>query len=158
MSAASLVYGYVRSSIDRPETRLREEPRFSASLDLVALPTAVNVARMFISDTLNRWHALCVEDHMEAVAAELVTLAVEATKPDDGTSWNDLTELNPITLRMFGYQRHIVFEVTDVHPEALRRPENLQQDSGLHLVDALANRWGSSMEPRGRVIWAELAV
>lgn len=140
--------------------RMREEPRFSASLDLVALPTAVNVARMFVSNTLNHWHALFIEEHMEAVAVELVTLAVEATKPDEGTSWNDLTELNPIALRLFGYQRHIVFAVTDVHTEALHLSEDgyLPPGSGLGLVDALASRWGSSIEPQGRVTWAELSV
>jgi hypothetical protein len=139
---------------------MRKEPLFSASLDLVALPTAVNVARMLISNTLNHWHALFIEEYMQAVAVELVTLAVEATKPDEGTSWNDITELNPITLRMLGYRRHIVFEVTDVHPEALQLPEEgyLPDDSGLGLVDALTNRWGSSIEPRGRVTWAEPAV
>ncbi|MEV6908330.1 hypothetical protein [Amycolatopsis sp. NPDC051071] len=73
---------------------MREEPRFHASLDLVALPTAVPVARMFIADTLHRWHALFIEEHMEAVAAELVSLAVAATGPAAGTSWSDLTELN----------------------------------------------------------------
>jgi hypothetical protein len=47
-----------------------KSPRFSASLDLVALPTAVNVARMFISNTLNRWHALFIEEYMTAVAVD----------------------------------------------------------------------------------------
>jgi hypothetical protein len=95
---------------------------------------------------------------MEAVAVELVSLSVEATRSDEDTSWSDITELNPITLRLLGYQRHIVFEVTDAHPEALEHPEDgvLPEDSGL--VDALANRWGSFVAPRGRVIWVELAV
>jgi hypothetical protein len=53
---------------------------------------------------------------MEAVAVELVTLSVEATKPREGTSWQSITELNPIKLRLLGYQRHIVFEVTDAPP------------------------------------------
>jgi hypothetical protein len=115
---------------------------------------------MFIADTLRRWHALFIEEHMEAVAVELVSLAVEATRPADDTSWSNITELNPITLRLLGYQRHIVFEVTDAHHEALELTENaeLPEDSGIGLVDALANRWGSFVSPRGRVIWAELAV
>jgi hypothetical protein len=140
--------------------RIREEPRFLDSLDLVALPTAVAVARLFVADTLRRWHALFIEDHMEAVAVELVSFSVEATRPAEATSWSDVTELNPITLRMLGYQRHIVFEVTDAHPGALEHPEDvvLPEDSGLGLVDALASRWGSVLAPRGRVIWAELAV
>lgn len=139
---------------------MREEPRFVDVLDLVALPTAVSVARMFIADTLRRWHALFIEHHMEAVAVELVTLSVEATSPAEGTSWTAITELNPITLRMLGYQRHIVFEVSDAHNKALELSENteLPEYSGLGLVDALAHRWGSSVTPRGRVTWAEIAV
>jgi hypothetical protein len=141
-------------------SRMREEPRFLDSLDLVALPTAVPVARMFIADTLRRWHALFIEEHTEVVAVELVSLSVEATRPNEDMTWSDITGLNPITLRLLGYQRHIVFEVTDAHPKPLEQPEDvmLPEDSGLSLVDALASRWGSFMAPRGRVIWAELAV
>jgi hypothetical protein len=158
MTALAQVGGELLVQAEVP--RMREKPRFLDSLDLVALPTAVPVARMFIADTLRRWHALFIEDHMEAVAVELVSLSVEATRPDEDTSWSDITELNPITLRLLGYQRHIVFEVTDAHPEALEQPDDvvLPEDSGLGLVDALANRWGSFVAPRGRVIWAELAV
>jgi hypothetical protein len=139
---------------------MREDPRFVDTLDLVALPTAVAVARLFIADTLHRWDALFIEEHMETVGVELVTLSVEATKPREGTSWQGITELRPIKLRMLGYQRHIVFEVTDAGAEALALPVDRYADesSGLGLVDVLANRWGSSMTPRGRVNWAELAV
>jgi hypothetical protein len=55
--------------------RMREAPRFLDALDLVALPPAVSVARMFIADTLRRWHALFIEDYMNAVAVELVSLS-----------------------------------------------------------------------------------
>ncbi|MFD1045682.1 ATP-binding protein [Kibdelosporangium lantanae] len=137
-----------------------EEPRFLASLDLVALPTAVSVARMFISETLNRWRVFFIEDDVVAVGVELVTSAVEATKPDVNTSWNDLTEINPIRLRLLGYRRHIVFEVTDQHYQPLgpRGGRNKPGGSGLHVVDAVTNRWGSFLGPCGRVTWAELAV
>ena len=80
---------------------MREDPRFLDSLGLVALPTAIPVVRMFIADTLRRWHALFIEDHMEAVAVELVSLSIEATRPAEGTSWTDITELNPITVPDF---------------------------------------------------------
>lgn len=140
--------------------RMREQPRFVDTLDLVALPSAVAVARMFIADTLRRWDALFIEEHMETVGVELVTLSVNATRPAEGTSWQDITELKPVKLRMLGYQRHIVFEVTDAGKEALVLPMDryVDESSGLGLVDALASRWGSSVTPRGRVTWAELAV
>lgn len=140
--------------------RMREEPRFLASVDLVALPTAVNMARVFIGTTLKHWHALFIEEYVAAVGVELVKLAVEATKPDESTKWRDITEINPIKLRLLGYKRHIVFEVTDRHTKPLVLPDNVYvpEDSGLGLVDALTSRWGSTIEPRGRVSWAELAV
>jgi hypothetical protein len=118
--------------------RMRAVPRFVDALDLVALPTAVPVARMFIADTLRRWHALFIEEHMEALAVELVTLSVKATGPAEGTSWNDIIDLNPIRLRMLGYERHLVFEVTDAHDKALLLPanRNIDESTGLGLVDA----------------------
>lgn len=158
MNALVQVSGDLPVQADVP--RMREAPRFLDSLDLVALPTATPVARMFIADTLRRWHALFIEDYMNAVAVELVSLSVEATRPAEGTSWTDITELNPIRLRMLGYRRHIVFELADAHDKALELPEDteLPDDTGLGLVDALANRWGSFVTPQGRVTWAELAV
>jgi hypothetical protein len=131
---------------------MREEPRFIDSLELVALPTAMSVARMFISDTLKRWRALFIEDYIAAVAVELVTLSVEQT---GGTEVP-----NPIILRMLGYQRHIVFEVTDLHDETLKlsAESDVPEGKGLGLVGTFANRWGSFISPRGRVNWAELAV
>ncbi|SDP98490.1 ATP-binding protein [Lentzea jiangxiensis] len=131
---------------------MREKPRFIDSLELVALPTAVAVARMFISDTLKRWQALFIEDYVAAVAVELVTLSVEQT---GGAKVPSL-----IILRMLGYRRHIVFEVTDLHDEALQlsAEADVPEGRGLGLVDAFADRWGSFISPRGRVNWAELAV
>ncbi|WP_146073553.1 ATP-binding protein [Amycolatopsis sp. CA-126428] len=156
MNAPTQVHGELPLQAEIP--RMREQPRFEASLDLVALPTAVPVARMFIADTLRRWHALFIEEHMEAVAVELVSLAVAATGPVEGTSWSALTELKPIRLRLLGYQRHIVFEVIDTDPEPLELADDAPSGSGFGLICALASRWGSTITPRGRVNWAELAV
>jgi len=140
--------------------RMRQQPRFTAELGLVALPTAVPVVRMFVADTLRRWRAMFIEPDMEDVAAELVTLSVQATGPGDDTAWQDLREIAAITVCLVGWRRHIVLEVTDQHPEELARPDDepLPGTSGLGLVDARASRWGSCRTPRGRVNWAELAV
>lgn len=138
----------------------REEPRFMTSLDLVALPSAVSVTRLFVSDTLHRWQALFVEPEMEVVAAELVALAVEATGPRAGTRWMAIDNLNPIKLRLLGFQWHIGIEVADTSTTPLTWPEeaNLRSDIGLGLVDARSRKWGSYPTPRGRVMWADFAV
>jgi hypothetical protein len=140
--------------------QMREEPRFMASLDLVALPNAISVTRLFIADTLYRWHAMFVEPEMEAVAAELVALAVKATGPKEGTRWTAIDKLSPIKLRMLGFQRHIGIEVADTGKRMLVRPDNVELPvgSGLGLVDARSRAWGSYPTPRGRVMWADFAV
>jgi hypothetical protein len=145
---------------DLPTQAQREDPRFRTSLDLVALPTAVPVARLFVADTLRRWQAMFVEPDMEAVAAELVALAVQATGPLDNVKWSDIHQLGPITLRLLGFREHIVVEVADNHAHALTFPEDVELaiDHGLRVVDALATQWGSYPTPHGRVTWAQLAV
>ncbi|WP_410613958.1 ATP-binding protein [Amycolatopsis sp. lyj-109] len=139
---------------------MREQPRFSAAIDLVALPTAAKVARLFVADTLRRWGAMFIEPDMEAVAAELVALSVKATGPAEGTSWQDIRTIGTIRVCLVGWRRHIVVEVSDEHDQELVLPEEaeLPHDSGLGLVDARADRWGSCLTYSGRVMWAELAV
>lgn len=139
---------------------MREEPRFTDTLSLVALPTAVAVTRLFVADTLHRWHAMFIEPDMEAIASELVAVSVEATGPPEGTSWTNITGLRSVTLRLLGFERHIVVEVADEHDEPLTIPEGteLPGSSGVMLVDARARRWGSRLTTWGRVMWAELDV
>ncbi|MET9264132.1 hypothetical protein [Amycolatopsis sp. NPDC004079] len=140
--------------------RMREQPRFTAAIDLVALPTAVSVARMFVSGTLRRWNAMFIEPDMEDVAAELVKLSVQATGPREETSWQNIEEVAAIKVCLVGWRRHIVLEVTDQRREELVLPDGSSRPStsGLGLVDARAGRWGSCRTPWGRVNWAELAV
>lgn len=146
-------------SVQAGVRRTRETPRFSAALDLVALPTAVAVARLFVGDTMRRWGAMFVEPDMEAVTAELVAVAVLQTGPEEGTSWADIQKIGHIKVNLIGFRRHIVVEVVDEHDEKIGRPDSatLPADTGLGLVDARA-KWGSCVTPRGRVMWAELAI
>jgi hypothetical protein len=148
-------------TLDQAEVpRMREAPRFSAALDLVALPTAITVARLFVADTMRRWGALFIEPDMEAITAELVTFAVLDTGPEEGTNWRDIRKIGSIKVCLIGFRKHIVVEVADEHNEALARPDDgeRREDAGLGLVDARSKRWGSCLTPRGRVMWAELGV
>ncbi len=137
-----------------------EQPRYADSLHLVALSTAVPVARLFVAATLRRWKARFIAPDMESIAGALVAISVTHTGPTEGTSWTDITELRSIKLRLLGYAKNLVLEVIDEHGEALVIPEatELPEDSGLGLIDARAGRWGSYLTPRGRLTWAELAV
>ncbi|MEV6241057.1 ATP-binding protein [Lentzea sp. NPDC051838] len=131
-----------------------ERPRFRRELGLVALPTAITVARIFVNDTLRQWDALFIEDHIARLAVELVELSIRDTGPTDERP------TGRIRLQMLGYERHIVFEVTDSAKEllVLDLAHTVPEGEGLGLIDAVADRWGSFMAPRGRVNWAEIAV
>jgi hypothetical protein len=115
---------------------------------------------MFVSDTLRRWEAMFIEPDMEDVAAELVALSVEATGPDEGTSWQDIQRIGAIKVCLVGWSRHIVVKVADEHDQELALSDDvaLPEDSGIGLIDARAERWGSRLTQAGRVMWAELAV
>lgn len=131
-----------------------ERPRFRSELGLVALPTAITMARIFVNDTLRQWDALFIEDHIARLAVELVELSIQDTGP------TDTRPTGRIRLQMLGYERHIVFEVTDSakEPLVLGAEHSVPEGEGLGLIDAVADRWGSFMAPRGRVNWAEIAV
>ncbi|MFD8493135.1 hypothetical protein [Amycolatopsis sp. NPDC059657] len=133
----------------RPPVRPR--PRFEASIDLVALPSAVTVARLFVASTLRRWGAVFVEPEMVSITAELVALAVDVTGP--GT--DDLSEvglLNPIAVNLVGYDRHLLVEA--VHLQLPEVSTSVPRD--LAVVNGLARKWGAYPTSWERVVWAEL--
>jgi hypothetical protein len=145
---------------ERPE--MHEKPRLFDDLGLVALPTAVSCARMFVKYTLDNWKAspFVVADAL-AVVGELVALSVEETGLlDDEVRWSELDYVNRIVVRLLGFPRHIVIEVWDAasEPAVLPIEEPATRPTGLHLVDVLAGMWGSTASPRGRLTWAELPV
>lgn len=143
------------------EATMYEEPRREASVGLVALPTAVSVGRMFVANTLHRWRTRSIEERMQRITAELVGLSVQATGPAERITWTGIQELSSIHLRMLGFEDRIIIEVVDSHHEPLFLAEDDAgpEDRGLPLVDALAARWGSFIDPvRGRVMWAAIAL
>jgi hypothetical protein len=145
---------------ERPE--MHEKPRLFDDLGLVALPTAINCGRLFTQYTLTNWGAspFVIADAV-VVAGELVTFAVQETGIlDDEVRWSELDYVNHIVVRLLGFPYHVVIEVWDAatEPAVLPAGEPKDQPTGLHLVDVTARRWGSSASPRGRLMWAELAV
>jgi hypothetical protein len=141
---------------------MHEKPRLFDDLGLVALPTAISCARLFVQYTLDNWHAssFVVADAM-AITGELVALSVQETGVlDDKVVWSELDYINRIVIRLLGFPRHVVIEVWDAATEPAVLPtgptDTLPQ--GLDLVDVLAERWASTASPRGRLTWAELSV
>lgn len=135
-----------------------DHARFIRSIDLVALPSAVIVARLFVAQTLRLWRAGFMESDAELIATELVMYSVEASDPVD--DWVYADHLDYIVLRLVGYEQSIVIEVWDTLTDSVGLPKHDQGDAlhGLGLVDAWAKDWGSTVIARGRVVWAELDV
>src|ERR1700730_14468036 len=111
----------VETAPGRPE--MREKPRLFDDLGLVALPTAISCARLFVKYTLDNWRAssFVVADAM-TITGELVALSVQETGIlDDKVVWSELDYINRIVVRLLGFSRHIVIEVWDAatQPAAL---------------------------------------
>jgi anti-sigma regulatory factor (Ser/Thr protein kinase) len=84
------------------------------------------------------------------VVSELVTNAV-------------LHGRRPIELELSADESTVRIEVFDGdrdHQGVARRPVGVDDHHGrgLHVVDALARRWGVDAHARGKVVWAELAL
>lgn len=143
----------------RPPVEPRKRPRFQASIDLVAIPSAVTVSRLFIASTLRRCGALFIEPDLGQVAAELVALSVAKTGPGV-VNWPEIHNLNPITVNLVGYDEHFLVEVADVVPYKPATPEEagFGTGQGSQVVDALARRRGAYPASWGRVVWAELGL
>jgi hypothetical protein len=136
-------------------------PRFIRSIDFAALPSAVSCTRLFVASTLERWGARFIEADAELLAVELVRHSVRACGVmDEDVRLSELDHLNVIHVRLLGFERTIGIEVWDNADQPARRPRHDQEGElhGLGLVDARAKNWGSSVAPRGRVVWAELDV
>lgn len=134
-----------------------EPPRSIRSLDLVALPSAVTVTRLFVAQTLWRWRARFIEQNAELVATELVRHSVEASGTA-GIDWLQLDQLDRLVVRLIAYEQSIVIEVWDTMADLDERPNQITEPRSLAVADARAKQWGIHPAPRGRVLWAELDV
>jgi hypothetical protein len=137
-----------------------EAPLYFDQLDLVALSSAIECACLFVASTVRAWKAGFIEHRVVTIVRELVAQAVAATGYT-GEDWYRQEHHQFITVRIFGFKRHIGLEVWDCSTELLLQPMPCTGDeepAGLQLVELAASRWGSSPVPTGRVMWAELPV
>jgi hypothetical protein len=108
-------------------------------LRLVALPTAVNCADMFVRFALREWHLRQLQDEASHVACQLVTTVVER---------NQAAVPGFLTLRLRLHGDCLVIEVEDTEPTPPVVPQSL------------AGRQGGVMSPPGggNLIWCEVAL
>ncbi|MFD7067152.1 ATP-binding protein [Streptomyces sp. NPDC059913] len=117
----------------------------------LSAPVAVHTARDYARDVLATGPPLDDEqlDDVCLIVSELVTNAVRhGTKPGD--SLKVVVDADDERVRV------------EVHDHVWRwprfRPESTEATGGrgLHIVDALAARWGVEGRPKGKAVWAEV--
>jgi anti-sigma regulatory factor (Ser/Thr protein kinase) len=111
-------------------------------------PTSAAAARRFVRDVLNRWQAGDSEASVLLCTDELVTNAIVHVCSDIEV----VVRLDRRVLRVEVHDR-------SARPP-LRRPVAADADTGrgLHLVDALSNRWGvdSRVDGWAKSVWFEV--
>jgi hypothetical protein len=105
-------------------------------------------ARHFIADTCRSWDLGHVQSTAELIGSELVSNGVRHAG----------TDLD-LTLSRRGRYLHI--GVRDTRGAALPRKADRRPDReggrGLHLIEAYASSWGTSVSGSGKIVWANLA-
>ena len=122
------------------------------SIVLHAEPSSVGAARRFCARTLERWGASTdLVDSVCLVVSELVTNAVLHA----GTTCQ-LTVSGPESVAA----DVVRIEVTDGDPAAplaKRYDVDAASGRGLHLVEALSDRFGTQHRGDGKAVWCEVA-
>jgi len=108
-------------------------------------PDRANVsrARRFVTDAVHQLGRDALAEVVELLTSEVVTNAV-------------LHAGTPVTLTVIADPDAVRIEVTDGAAVDVS-PRNFGPEAatgrGLALVDALASRWGTRTEPRGKTVW-----
>jgi anti-sigma regulatory factor (Ser/Thr protein kinase) len=123
-------------------------------LELGALPTAVACARLHARNLLWEWGLDWLAPDTELLVAELVTNAVTATATRGEAA---------VRLRLSSDGTRVLIEVWDADPWPPAAGDNdrpgPRAERGRALVAALSTRWDWHLtrEPRGKVVWCEIA-
>jgi anti-sigma regulatory factor (Ser/Thr protein kinase) len=122
----------------------------SVPLWLGAYDSSPRTARASARAWLSQWGRGDLSDDTEAVVAELVANAVQASE----------RAATPVALRLVLAPGSVVVEVFDNAPgvPAPREADHIAESGrGLHLVAALSRDWGWAPARGGKVVWAEVA-
>jgi anti-sigma regulatory factor (Ser/Thr protein kinase) len=140
----------VNQETDGARTQL-QNPIRTFSVQLSSTPHGARLARLLAIEQLRSWGLPL--DPAALVVAELATNAAT----------HGLILCRDFRLTVNVIADTLRIEVTDTSGDHLPRTQHPAPDSesgrGLVLVDALADRWGTSTGPRPRkTVWAELAL
>ncbi|GAA2751799.1 hypothetical protein GCM10010440_65450 [Kitasatospora cinereorecta] len=138
------------AEMERDYTALLRDPAVPREVPLPSRPESAGVARRVVLAVLRLWG---LQQHLEA--AELLTgeIVANAVRHAGG--------------RMVGLRLHrrpgwIRVEVRDSSRALpcliLANEAGYESGNGLRIVDAVADRWGADLLPRGKGVWFELKV
>ncbi|MFI9175956.1 ATP-binding protein [Streptomyces lincolnensis] len=132
-----------------------------ARLHLVTAPSAVAVAREFVHLTLRHWKLDDYAADVSLMMSELVSNAVKATGFYDRQPmpWEITAQhVMAIQLRAVGDELYVeVWDRSLDEPVKQHVTADAEGGRGLHLVEALAQKWGVYHPPAGgKIVWALL--
>ena len=131
---------------------------------------SVGTARDFCLSTMRRWGVTDRQDDVAVVVSELLTNAlrhaVPQTGPPPGTPFGPTGGPGrsrwPVRLGLVQPGQFVLCAVADPSPRPPqpKQPDYLAESGrGLHVIDALSDRWGSTVPTdAGKVVWALFSV
>ncbi len=114
---------------------------------------SVRAARDFAVATVRRWGAAERSYDIAIVVSELLTNALRYTRPGSGLA----RPRRPIRLGLLQLTPGLLCAVADpstAAPVPQRAEAFGETGRGLHIVGALADRWGYTTSGTGKVVWA----
>lgn len=121
---------------------------YRARFDLPPVRRAPAVARALVRTSLTAWGAADLVDAAELVVSELVTNAVLHA---GGASALELT------LERHGQEIHLALaDGSSIRPVARELDGEAPHGRGVHLVEAIADRWETRDHQGGKQVWVAL--
>ena len=140
---------------------LRQWPLSVAMQPLGALPTAPRAARAYVRTILTIWGLGYLCESAGLIVSELVANGVNASAGDDGPYRDGRLLMVQVILRVNGTRvRAEVWDEAPGAPAPREAANDAETGRGLHLVEALATRWGwhkGTGPGPAKCVWAELA-
>lgn len=124
--------------------------RWRASVDVPATLRGPATARALVAALLRAWGLEPLIDTVQLVTSELVTNAVQYAP---GTETLDL-EVSVDDHRV----RVSLADESAVRPTLVQLDELQPRGRGLHIVQAVAERWGTLEKDGGKRVWADIAI
>jgi anti-sigma regulatory factor (Ser/Thr protein kinase) len=120
-------------------------------LEVEAHPAVVTHARKLTRNTLALWELSHTVDNAELIVSELLTNAITATE--------SMPFRAHVGVLITADPSQLLLLVWDPSPELPVRQDHddvAPDGRGMQIIEALAARWGSCADSRGKVVWAAM--